>query len=617
MARSRSLALSSRFGVLSLTGSLLLACTGQIGDFSASGASSSYSGAGPGKGNGGGNNGSGATGSIEETIEFKCDPDARPPVDSLRRLTMGQLKNTVRDLLNARAPDVAEPVLDELASAFEGLPNDRREPVPMDIHGSYRRLDQSMQQLHVDAIYALGIKLGKALTTADRMGSVVGECAVDEDTDNDDACLDEFITRFGERALRRPITEEDITFYRGVYGSDTISNPEAYADVIAVMANSPEFLYFVEHGDEPVEGQPGVFQLGAYELASRLAYQLWQTSPDDELYALAADGSLLEPSTYEAQVLRMIEDPRAKPALQEFYEDWMKVQDLPALDAKVNDPLFRAFAGDDLPGPTLRQSMIEDVVGLFDYYTWNEPSPLAALFSTEKSFAKSRDLAAIYGVSPWDGESEPPDLPTGQRPGFLTRALFLTTGSANTRPIMKGVFIRKHILCDDIPPPPAGANAKPPELRPDMTTREVVEELTETGGTVCAGCHINAINPLGFATENFDALGRFRTEQQLFDEEGNLLGSKPVDTSVIPRVSLDDDTPTSTPGELMSLLAESGKVEACLARNFFRYTFARWEDKSLDACALEELRVALESGSLRDLLRVTATSKAFRVRSFE
>jgi hypothetical protein len=613
MARSRSLARSSRFGVLSLFGSLLLACTGQIGDFGASGASTSH----PGSGSGSGSNGSGASGSIEETIEFQCDPNARPPADELRRLTMGQLQNTVRDLLSARAPEVAESVLAELASSFESLPKDRREPLPQDIHGSYRRLDQSMQQLHVDAIYALGVKLGKALTTTDRLGSVVGECAIDEDTANDDACLDDFISRFGERALRRPITSEDVTFYRGVYGSDTISNPEAYSDVIAVMMNSPEFLYFVEHGDVAVEGQAGVFQLSPYELASRLAYQLWQTSPDDELYARAADGSLVEPSTYEAQVLRMIDDPRARTALDEFYEDWMKVEDLPLLDAKAMDPLYQAFAGADMPGAALRQNMIEDVVGLFDYYTWSEPSPLAALFTTEKSFAKGQDLATIYGVAPWDGVSAPPDLPAGQRPGLLTRALFLTTGSANTRPIMKGVFIRKQLLCDDIPPPPAGANAKPPELRPDMTTREVVEELTEGAGSVCAGCHISAINPLGFATESFDALGRFRTEQQLFDGEGNSIGSKPVDTSVVPRVNLDDETAVATPGELMSLIAESGKVEACLARNYFRYTFARWEDANLDACALEELRVALESGSLRDLLRVTAIGKAFRVRSFE
>jgi hypothetical protein len=530
---------------------------------------------------------------------------------------MGQLKNTVRDLLSSRAPDVAEEALAEIAASLQALPEDRREPVPEDVRGSYRRLDQSMQQLHVDAIYALGVKVGKALTNADRFGAVIGSCATDEDTGNDDACLDAFITAFGERALRRPITTEDVTFYRGVYGSDTISNPEAYADVIGVMLNSPEFLYFVEHGEEAIEGQPGTFQLSAYELASRLAYQLWQTSPDEELYAHAADGSLLEPSTFEAQVLRLIDDPRAKQALDEFYEDWMKVADLPLLDAKATDPLYQAFAGADMPGPELRQNMIEDVVGLLDYYTWSEPSPLATLLSTEKSFAKGQALANIYGVAPWDGVSAPPDLPPGQRPGLLTRALFLTTGSANTRPIMKGVFIRKHLLCDEIPPPPPGAAVKPPELAPDMTTREVVEELTQGAGSACAGCHLNVINPLGFATENFDSLGRFRTEQQLFDADGNSLGSKPVDTSVVPRVTLDDETAVSSAGELMSAIAESGKVEACLARNYFRYTFARWEDQSLDACALEELRVALESGSLRELLSATAKSKAFQVRTFE
>ena len=91
---------------------------------------------------------------------------------------------------------------------------------------------------------------------------------------------------------------------------------------------------------------------------------------------------------------------------------------------------------------------------------------------------------------------------------------------------MKGVFLRTNILCDTIPPPPPGANAKPPELMPGMTTRESVEAITEMPGTVCAGCHTLAINPLGFATEGFDALGRFRTAQRLFDAAGVETGTK-------------------------------------------------------------------------------------------
>ncbi|HMI94778.1 MAG TPA: DUF1588 domain-containing protein, partial [Polyangiales bacterium] len=179
-------------------------------------------------------------------------------------------------------------------------------------------------------------------------------------------------------------------------------------------------------------------------------------------------------------------------------------------------------------------------------------------------------------------------------------------------------FVRKQILCDELPPPPPGANAKPPELRSDMTTREVVEELTETPGTVCAGCHASLINPLGFASEGFDALGRLRSEQRLFDMDGSEVDSKPVDTRTIPNVVLGDDTSSSGIAELSEQIAVSGKSEACVARNFFRFTYARWEQEELDGCALEALRTALAAGgTIPDMLRAAVLSPEFRRRRFE
>ncbi len=233
------------------------------------------------------------------------------------------------------------------------------------------------------------------------------------------------------------------------------------------MLNAPEFLYFVEHGDQPVDG-PVRRVPAESRTSSRAASPTSSGKPRPTTSSPArGDGSLLEAETYEAQVLRLIEDPRAPQALDEFYEDWMKVEDLAVLDAKANDPLYQAFAGADMPGPDLRRNMIEDVVGLLDYLRGASPPRSASSSPRRRASRRSQDLATIYGVDPWDGVSEPPALPEGQRPGLLTRALFLSTGSANTRPIMKGVFIRKHRACaTSIDPPPAGANATPPELTP-------------------------------------------------------------------------------------------------------------------------------------------------------
>jgi len=572
-------------------------------------------------GSGGNGEQSGGNGSSNGALpSFACDATARPPAATLRRLTMSQYKNTLADFVAfaTGSPSETATVLAELASPLGRVPQDRREPTSEDLHGSYRRLDQSLQQLHVDSFYDLGVATAAALTTPARLATVVGACATDQDAGNDPACLSEFVGRLGARALRRPLDAAEVTFYEGVYGSDKTPNAAAYADVLGVLLNAPQMLYFVEHGGTEEAGKAGVFELSGYELASRLSYQLWQTAPDDALLAAADSGALLDQANYEKEVRRLLADPRARPALDEFFADWMKVEELPKLDAKNEDVVFKAFAGADLPKATLRQAMIDDVLGLLDYHTWTKPSGVAALFSSELSHAKDAQLAKLYGVSVWDGSATPPSLPSGQRPGLLTRALFLSTGTANTRPIMKGVFIRQNILCTEIPPPPPGANAMPPVLEPGMTTRESVAAITEVSGTVCTGCHTTLINPLGYATENFDALGRFRTEQQMFDDTGRATSKKPVDTSSVPQVTLGDQTPISSPAELMTLIAKSGQVEACLARNYFRFTYARWEDTSRDGCVLEASRAALSNGgTLADLLRAAALSPEFRRRAFE
>jgi hypothetical protein len=607
--------------------------TGPSGAGAATGMGAASSSAGNGNGSGGSTPGAGGTAaggqasgdgsgasSSDAPPTFACDDSVAPQADTLRRLTMTEYQNTLADLIAwALGGDAAstKAVADSIAPSLAALPTDVRQAVPQDLHGAYRRMDQTLQQEHVDGAYAVGVALGAALTQASLLGKVVGSCATDASSSNDAACLDSFIRRFGARVLRHPLSDDDVAFYESVYGSSTAADPAAYADVIGVLVNAPEAFYFVEHGDVAVDGQNGVYELSAYELASRLSYQLWQTAPDDELLARADDASLLEQATYEKEVARMLADPRARATLDDFFEDWTKASDLPALDAKNSDPVFKAFAGDDLPQSTLRQAMIDDVMGLLDYQTWTANAGVGDLFATELSFAKDAALAKIYGVPAWDGQSTPSTFPDGVRPGLLTRALFLATGSPNTRPIMKGVFIRKTVLCDDLGDPPPGANAMPPKLEPGMTTRESVEAITEMDGTICASCHKEYINPLGYATEDFDALGRYRSEQRLFDDAGNETGSKPIDTSTVPHVALDDDTPIAGASDLMQLVRASGKVEACLARNFFRFTYARWDDPTADGCALEPVRKAIsDGGKIQDLLSATVSTDAFRRRAF-
>ncbi|MCU0654451.1 MAG: DUF1592 domain-containing protein [Polyangiaceae bacterium] len=571
---------------------------------------------GAGGANGGSSGTSGASGGDPGNVppSFTCDPSLRGPELPLRRLSNAQYRNALRDLIEATAPGQSGALMAKIDGSLAKVPPDARKGLPNETHGGYRRLDQSVQQEHIDGTYRVAVELGAELASSAWRKTVVGECAVDADTSNDDACIDAFLRRVGERALRRPLSEEDLAFYREVYDAKGV-NEQAIADALGSFMTSPEFLYHVEHGEGQVEGE--VFRLSPWELASRLSFHFWQAPPDDELREAARDGSLASDAVYEAQVKRLAGDARARQSLDQFVSEWLWLDDLKELDSLVGTPVFDAFASGQEGVSGLRDEMVNEIADLGAYYAVQSDGTLEDLLTSRRSFARGPALASIYKVQPWDGAGEPPELPEKERVGLLTRAALLATGSANTRPIMKGVFLRKGLLCDAVPPPPNNAAAMPPKLSPEFTTREVVEALTEQDGTACALCHQTNINPLGFATENFDALGRLRFEQKLFDEQGVLLKSKAVDTSSIPQVHIGDMTPSSGAEDLTRLVVESGKPQACFVRNYFRFTFSRLEDTKADGCILEELRSQISGKApLREVLARVAMTRSFRERSF-
>jgi hypothetical protein len=338
----------------------------------------------------------------------------------------------------------------------------------------------------------------------------------------------------------------------------------------------------------------------------------WQTMPDEALLAAADDGSLLDEAVYRAQVERVYDDPRMETTLRDFYAEWLELDRVPHPESQVGDPRYDAFAGDTVPTAELRQHMIDEVLDLALYYSRSSTGTLADIFTSDRSFAKDADLAAIYDVEPWDGEGEPPRLSGTERAGVLARAALLIAEGADTNPVLKGVLIRRNILCDNLPPPPPNVN-RDGSMTPPYTRRELIDNLTMQPGSSCVVCH-TVMNPLGFVTERFDALGRYRSEEPFILTDGSVIASLPVDTHVVPQVILGDKTPVDSAAELGQLIAESGKAHACFARHYYRFASRRVENLLDDGCALEGLRVALMEGSLRDALISVALEPSFKTR---
>ncbi len=549
-------------------------------------------------------------------VSFQCDESAAPAAVALRRLSVVQLDNTVRDLLRSIAPTHADAVIGQVTPILDAFPVDVRKG-PEEHWGGFTRVDQKVAQQHADRAYELATKLGSELAATDTiLADVAGACATDGDDQNDATCLSDFIRSFGERALRRKLDEEDIAFYSKPAGDAPFDRAD-WADVIAVMLGSPYFFYFVEHGqDDPVDSRPDLHAVGAYELASRLSYHFWQTLPDDELLSHARSGKLLEPDVYEAQADRLFKTARARDTISQFYSEWFRRGDVRPLNSLTGTAAFDTLRGSFDPSASLHEDMFAEVTDMALYYSLDKKGSIADFYRSKKSFARTQELADFYSVPVWDGKGEPPDFTEPERQGLLTRAAMVATGIANTRPIMKGVFIRRALLCDKLPPPPANVMATTPEPEADATSRQVVEDLT--GGGSCKSCHAERINPLGFATENFDALGRPRKNEQLIDlVTGSVQGTAPVNTEVRASVTPEDDTVVQDGVELQEHMLKSGKLEACFARAYFRFTFGRTEDVTRDACALKVVHEPIrDGGALVNALRAVVSAPAFKQRNF-
>ncbi len=552
----------------------------------------------------------------EAAETFTCDEAAQPDDGPLRRLSAVEHRRTLHDLLALTTDDAtARAVLADVDDALTRLPADARsEPVPAGagaVEARYGRLVQTVSQARVDGHYELALAVGGALASdPTRLEALMGRCATDADPANDAACLDGLVDSFASAAFRAPLDPDERAFLRDeAYIDGDVVSPEGVGELIAVVLMSPRFLYRVELGAGPPDA--GRVALSDHELATRLSYQLWGTMPDAELFAAAEAGELSTAAGLEVQVDRMLDDPRAEEVMAGFVEEWLGVAELEPLDTGVGSPRFDAFFGGLVPDATLHEDMRRELADFTVHTVFAAEGTLGDLFTSTAAFPRTDGLASIYGVPRWEPGQAPVALPARERAGLLTRAATLAVPSVSPHPILRGVEVRRYVICDELPPPPPDLEI--PDVDGAMGSRETAEVLTSPAA--CQACHRD-INALGYALSHYDALGRYITTERLLDEDGALVGEVAIDASSRPAIGRGDDETVSDGVELSALLATSGKVEACFARHYFRFTHRRVEDLDRDGCALERMREALAGGaSVRELMREVALSPELRTRA--
>jgi hypothetical protein len=221
----------------------------------------------------------------------------------------------------------------------------------------------------------------------------------------------------------------------------------------------------------------------------------------------------------------------------------------------------------------------------------------------------------------WSGSGSYPVFPaTAPRAGILQRAALLVSSLEQTNPFHRGSFVRRSILCDPLSRPdpnalPPGSLDPPPTAATETTRQRYAKKVAGNG--LCEGCH-KQFSDIGYVLESYDALGRYRTTEKVFDEQtGALLGELPIDTTAIARVALDDATPVMGAVDLNSRIVQSRKVDACLSGNYFRFALRREPTAdSGDACLREELTAELAKPAvgLADVFKRLAQHSSFRQR---
>lgn len=383
-----------------------------------------------------------------------------------------------------------------------------------------------------------------AIETANYVTERLEELAkVKPDAADREAKLREFAARFVETALRRPLTDDqravliDRQFEAGPDLDASIKR------VVLLTLKSPWFLYTELAGT-----------LDDYDVASRLSLGLWDSLPDATLLQAAAKGELKKPEQVKAQAERMVGDLRTHFKIREFLTRWLRIDPARARDMGKDPSLFPKF--DEAVAADLHTSLemfLDDVLR-------SDGGSLHDLLTSDTVFLNGR-LAAVYGADlPADAPFQKVKLKDEPRAGVVTHPLVLSNYAYSefSSPIHRGVWLSRSVLGRFLMPPPEASAPFAADAHPGMTTRE--RAALQTSSHACMVCH-EMINPLGFALENFDAIGRFRTEEL----------NKPIDATGGYESVDGQEVAFKGPLDLTNFLASSNEVSTAFAEQLFHY----------------------------------------------
>jgi hypothetical protein len=499
-------------------------------------------------------------------------------VAQLRRLTVLEYRNTLRDLLG-----LADAQTPELSADQQARGSGYTTGAAITTVTDARRILDGTDRL-----------------VASAMPNLEGQVPCIKEGNAGDACAKQFITSFGKRAFRRPLVDEEINRWMGLYTAQRdaavgASFSEAIRGITVALLQSPNFLYRRELAPGAAVKDGNFVRFNSYEMASRLSYSFWASMPDERLFQLADGGKLQTAQAVKEEAHRLLASPKAKDVYGDFAAQWLNLA--PVVSAQKTEAL--AFT------PEIGRAMLAESTAFLSEIFMGQGATgrIEQLFTSNKSFADGA-LAAIYGVSGVSGTNlSPVTLDPKQRAGLFTQLSFLTMhgDSEGSFPTRRGAEVLRRVLCQEIELPP---NMEVPDVKPPSPGVTTRQRFAEHSQNPCATCH-KLIDPIGFAFENYDGIGKYRTMDN----------GQPVDASG--SLQLGSTTATfKNAVELMPALAAADDVRKCMATQWTRYLLRREETKG-DMASLEYIQKMFRDSSfdMRELLVAIVSSDSFMRRT--
>lgn len=431
-------------------------------------------------------------------------------------------------------------------------------------------------------------------------------CNAPANADAEKTCVTSLIKDFGARAYRRAPVQAEIDDLVALFQKAKtlgFNFQDAVIHTVEAMLQSPNLLYHWEIGDKPPAHDPenpALVALTPDQLAARLSYFLWESPPDAALQMAAQSGQLATADGLKTQAARLLtDDTRARRALFNFHRQWLHVDNLEDLD----------------PGTDLGLQLGKELEAFVASVFVAGDGTLKSLLTAPYTFANA-STAPEYGLTANGSGFTQLQLDPTQRLGVLMQVPFLRTNGI-APPVRRGLVVYKQLLCGDVPAPPA--NVPKPEMDgPTKTTRERFDVHAKQP---CANaCHA-LFDPWGFAFENFDPLGHYRTQENgIAIDASGLAQANGVVGGTTPKQAV---LAFNNGIELVNALAASDEVSWCASRNWSRYMLGRFEGDA-DAAALTNAYVAaayqpdratLRPFSVKDFLVAIVGTKAFRFRA--